>query len=55
MSRLTRIGLFGLGFVVVISSVVVLCGGHAIYTAPLAIPFAVMILIGISHTRSQKK
>jgi len=55
MSLLVRIGLFGLILVFIITSVVVLVGGLAIYSAPLAIPFSVMILIGISNSRSQKK
>jgi NAD/NADP transhydrogenase alpha subunit len=53
MSRLTRIGLFGLGFVALLSSIVALCGGFAIYTAPLAIPFSVMILIGLNNKPKQ--
>jgi hypothetical protein len=53
MSRLTRIGLFGLGFIVLLSIIVALCGGFAIYTAPLAIPFSVMILIGLNNRPKQ--
>jgi hypothetical protein len=55
MSKLTRIGLYGLVFVILLTSVTVLCGGYAIYTGPLAIPFTVLILIGISRKKDKER
>jgi cytochrome b561 len=52
MSRLTRIGLFGLLFILLLSGIVKFCGGYAVYTAPFGIPFAVMILIGLTKRNS---
>jgi hypothetical protein len=55
MNKLTRIGLLGLVFVILLTSVVVCCGGYAIYTGPLSIPFAVLILIGFSKKREENR
>jgi hypothetical protein len=55
MSRLTRIGIYGFVFVVLLTTIVVLSGGYAIYTGPLAIPFTVLILLGISRKREANR
>ncbi|HXC03301.1 MAG TPA: hypothetical protein VNZ86_01040 [Bacteroidia bacterium] len=51
MSKLILIGLIGLAFVILISIITVLAGGHAIYTAPFSFPFAVCILIGLTRKK----
>jgi hypothetical protein len=54
MNLLIRIGIIGFVFVAILTSVVVACGGYAIYTGPLAIPFTVLILIGLNKKRGQQ-
>lgn len=46
MPKIFRVGLVGLIIVVVISLCVGVAGGEPVYTAPLAMPFALLMLIG---------
>jgi hypothetical protein len=54
LGRLVKIGLMGLAFTLLITIIAVLAGGQVAYTAPIAIPFSVMILIGLSNRKRRE-